>query len=184
MANYRPMIAEHAARLRAMHAEIHRTFRLRPHGPDHHTACGAFHAGYDALAWPGGLRSGLGKLGRLEPEAVEVAVQFLEEDPWFYRSGYVKEEVVRRLKHAPLTPKQLARLASVVSRSLTRGTGRLARHVARLAPLLASSPDFVRGVESQAGSDDAEVRRRAGHVLRVLAGTPAIPLPPSAAPRR
>src|SRR4051794_17207085 len=99
MGNARPVIAAHASRLRELHDAVHRCFREQPHGPAHRAACAEFHARYDALAFPGGLRDGLRRLKELDAGAVEAAIQFLEEDPWFYRSGYVKEEIAGRLKH-------------------------------------------------------------------------------------
>ena len=167
MGNVRSIISEHAERLRALNAEIHRTFEKAPHGSEHHAACRVFHSEFDRLAFPGGLQRGLAQLKALDPEAIEVAVQFLEEDPWFHRSGYIKEEIVRRLKKAPLKPEQRSRLAAVVAASVCRGPRRIAQHVARLAPIVAS-PAFVRNMETQAKSDDPELRRRAEHVISVL----------------
>jgi hypothetical protein len=161
------MISENAGRLRHMHEEIHRTYAAKPHGVEHHWACKLFHEGYDTLAFPGGLKLGLERLKRLEPEAVENAIQFLEEDPWFYRSGYVKEEMVRRLKHAALTKSQQSRLRSVIMRSIRQGTRRIAHALARLAPVVDSTA-LVRSVESYAQSDETEISRRAQQILRVL----------------
>jgi hypothetical protein len=88
MANVRAVISEHAARLRAMNEEVHRTFRIRPGGPQHHAASKAFLDGFDTLAFPGGLQRGLERLKEHDPEAIEMAIQFLKEGPWFFRSGY------------------------------------------------------------------------------------------------
>jgi hypothetical protein len=172
-ANMPSIITENAARLRELHHEIHRTFRLGPHGPDHHAACRRFHESYDALAFPGGLTLGLDRLKRLERLTVEMAVRFLEEDPWFHRSGYIKEVIVRRLKHAPLTEPQRYRLASVLLRSIVKGTGRVARHLARLAPMV-TSPTFANEIAVNAESDKAEIRRRVKHILQILNSTRGI----------
>jgi hypothetical protein len=163
MADTPSIITENAARLRELHDEIHRTYRLGPHGPDHHAACRRFHGSYDALAFPGGLTLGLDRLKRLDPLTVEMAVRFLEEDPWFHRSGYIKEVIVMRLKNALLTEPQRYRLASVVLRSMVKGSGRAARHLARLAPMVMSAT-FTNEMAVNAEADDAEIISRRGQV--------------------
>lgn len=165
----RSTVFENAARLRALHGEVKRAYREAPHGPAHTAACAAFHASYDALAFPGGLDRAMRRLKRLEPEAVEAAIQFLEAGPWFFRSGYITEEIVRRLKQAPLTERQRNRLASVIVRSLSTGTRRLARHLARLVKV-AQPTTLRRQLEAcAAGAGEAQLRARyALHVLRSL----------------
>lgn len=74
---------------------------------------------------------------------------------------------MRRLKHAELTNLQRARLAAVISRSLCRGTGRVARHLARLAPQVCT-PEFVAELKLHLQSKQKEPRRRTEHVLKVL----------------
>lgn len=109
------------------------------------------------------------RLKRLEPEAVEAAIQFLEAGPWFFRSGYITKEIVRRLKQAPLTERQRNRLASVIVRSLSTGTRRVARHLARLVKV-AHPVSLRRQLEACAtGDGEAPLRARfALHVLRSL----------------
>ena len=47
-------------------------------------------------------------------ETIEDALLFLEIDPWFFRSGYLKERVIRHLKSAQLSDGDKARLRDVV----------------------------------------------------------------------
>ena len=164
----RTQITENSARLRAMHAEIERAFAEEPRGPAHAAACTAFHREYNALAFPGGLEHFLERLKRLEPPAVEEAIEFLEAEPWFYRSGYIKEEIVRRLKKVAVTERQRNRLAAVVLRSTNVGTRRLSLHLARLARIV-DSPTFRQRVESLLRSS-GETRHRAKHLWDVLGG--------------
>ena len=53
------------------------------------------------------LRSG-------DRQAVERAIQYLEEDPWMHRSGYLKERLIRGLKRATRTHRDDIRLQRVV----------------------------------------------------------------------
>ncbi len=162
----RTQISDNAARLRALHAELHRAFLEDSHGPTHTAACAAFQRSYNALAFPGGLEHFFKRLKRLEPSAIDEAIEYLEADPWYFRSGYVKEEIVRRLKKAPITERQRHRLAVVILRSMATGTRRLARHLAKLA-IFVDSPAFRSRIEAFSHSTD-EVQHRAKHLLDVL----------------
>ena len=77
------------------------------------------------------------RLDRGEPEAIEAALTFLERDPYFFRSGYARERVARRLARVELTPAQKGRARALVLSSVDGrhhcpqpGLGRLARAVA------------------------------------------------------
>ncbi len=61
--------------------------------------------------WPTEARH---QMRRGEREAVEDALIFLEVDPWFFRSGYLKERVTRHLKSARLSEDDAQRLRDVV----------------------------------------------------------------------
>jgi hypothetical protein len=77
------------------------------------------------------------RLASGEPEAIEEALTLLERDPYFFRSGYARERVARRLARVELTPVQKARARAVVLSTVDGqrhcphpGVGRLARAVA------------------------------------------------------
>jgi hypothetical protein len=164
----RPNIFEsNAAELRRLHDEMHRQWGIQRGSPAHVDAARVFRERYDALGFPAGLSKQIEALKGLEPPAVEMAIRFLEADPWFHRSGYIKEEFALRLKHASLLPEQRDRVRAVIERSLSNGTGRVASHLARLAPAVRSD-SFIRSINLYSFSKDGEVRRRAAQVLRVL----------------
>jgi hypothetical protein len=78
-----------------------------------------------------------GSLSRGEPASIEEALAFLEADPYFFRSGYARERVARRLARADLTLQQRARARMVLLSTVDGrrhcphpGAGRLARTVA------------------------------------------------------
>ncbi len=143
-----------------------------PHGPRHIAAVNVFKQNYDSLAFPGGLKRGLADLKLGQAEAVEHAVRFMESDPLFNQSGYIKEEIIRRLKHVPLTPIQRGRLARVVLRSFSGGW-QMPRKVARIAPRV-DSPAFRKAVSVAAVNlSISEERIHANLVLHVLVIQPA-----------
>ena len=53
-----------------------------------------------------------------ETDAKESAIKFLEFDPYYYRSGYIKSKLLVRLKHIKLTASEIRRLQKVVSSAI------------------------------------------------------------------
>jgi hypothetical protein len=113
-------IERNAAEIIRLHLRVHETFRDRGQDPDHHRAwqdaASAFHARYDALAFPGGWSGALGRLVEGDPTTMESAVLFLEQRPFFFRSGYMWRDILRKARQAPLSDPQKARLAAVIER--------------------------------------------------------------------
>ena len=72
-----------------------------------------FHASV-ALAFPGGYRGALARIGSGDPEAMEAAICFLELRPYFFRSGYMFKALVSQLKRADLADLQRARFNAVL----------------------------------------------------------------------
>jgi len=73
-------------------------------------ACAEFHARYSGLAFPGGYTGALERISAGNSEAMEAAICFLECRPYFYRSGYMFKDILRRCRKAPLSAPQAARL--------------------------------------------------------------------------
>jgi hypothetical protein len=161
------LIAGNAARLRALHEAIGREHQKDHGSPAHVRACEAFRSNYDALAFPGGLKRGLSRLKMFDSETVEIAVQFLLADPWFNQSGYIKQEIVQRLKHAPLTQNQASVLRELILRSVITGTPRASKLFASLAPAVCS-PGFWAEIESKTRSCDERTALRAQQVVHCL----------------
>ncbi len=116
----RQQIHQNAATLRAMHARIHETFATRGESAAHRQtwqdACAAFHASYDALAFPGGYEGAFDRLLAGDPHTMEAAITFLELRPYFFRSGYMHKKMLRYAKRAPLSKPQAQRLRQVLAR--------------------------------------------------------------------
>src|SRR3954449_7406758 len=115
----------------------------------------------DIDSWVGelGLRLDCG-----QPEAIEAALTFLERDPFFFRSGYARERIARRLAHCDLTPAQKAR-----ARSLVVSTVDGLRHcpmpgLGKLAGAVADNP-LRRELRGRLHHQDAARARRA---LRIV----------------
>lgn len=111
-------IDANATELRRLHARIHETLRTRHRSPeDRETwerACADFHAQYDRLALPGGYLGALDRLLVGDRQTIEAALSFVERRPFFFRSGYMFKDLLRKLKRAPLDSANAKRLESVV----------------------------------------------------------------------
>jgi len=159
-------ILENAAQLRAWHLRIHATLEAGD-GAAHYAACRAFQSNFDRLAFPGGLQQGLQKLKQHDHDAIESAVRFLEADPHYFRSGYLKERLLHTLKRVPLRIEQQDRLAQCINRSVLGGSRRVFAAYARLAGVV-HPPDLLVIMEAHRNAENPEVRRRAAQVLRVI----------------
>jgi hypothetical protein len=109
--------------LEAARADVHQSFSApqasgqpRGEGPAWQSwldATSRFRKALDAI-YPALWQNLRDRLSSGDPEAVEVAVVFLEADPMCFRSGYDKDTLMRRLSHLDLPEKTRHRLRNVV----------------------------------------------------------------------
>lgn len=160
-------IAANAAELRALHDSVWITFTRRARSPADRAAwelaCRRFRENHDRLAFPGGLARGMASLAAGDLTTIETSIRFLEADPWFFRSGYIKAEILRRLRRAELTPVQVARLRRVILARIAGRDTREFRWYCRLARTIADS-EFLAEIERLHSSSVAAIARRAGWV--------------------
>jgi hypothetical protein len=98
------------------------------------------------------------------PELVNFAVEFLELDPLFFRSGYLKETLLDQLKVAPLTEADKTRLREVLIDAVLRRGRREFRRYCRLAVVLQNA-ELLEKVRELAQSSEHDVRSRARLML-------------------
>jgi hypothetical protein len=103
-----------------LHARIHDTFKTRGNSPRDRdiwaAACKEFHSRYNELAFPGGYESAEARIVAGDPQTIEVAMCFLELRPYFFRSGYMYQSLLRKMKRAAVTKDQAERLQVVLER--------------------------------------------------------------------
>lgn len=158
---------DNAKHLRDLNARMWETFRKHPHGPEHHAACTEFHGQYEELAFPGGLENAFQKLADNEKQTVETAICFLEADPLYFRSGYAKEKMIRRLKHCTLTGGQKKRLAKLLINAVGQIKHREYREYARLARVV-DLPGVTEAMQLYIQKDERIISERAKRVLQVM----------------
>jgi hypothetical protein len=107
-------------------------------------------------------------LAKKDAGTIEMVVRFLEADPWFFRSGYLKADMIKHLRQAPLNEGQRKRLQQVIMARIQReDTPREFRWYCRLAPFV-SDPTFEHQVAGLAEPSGSVQSRHALWVLTQL----------------
>jgi len=114
------LILCNAEEINRLHSRIHETFKDRDKSEEQSQkwkqACEEFHEKYNSLAFPGGLEGAYERILSGNVEAIEAGLSFLECRPYFFRSGYMFKDILRKLKKAPLDRKQRIRLGVIIAR--------------------------------------------------------------------
>jgi hypothetical protein len=167
MAAYIEAIRKLERESNALHREVHRTFRLREESEDKRKdwmrAAERFRtytSDLDPLidrCWP--------STGEVtEPFLREFLFDYVEVDPQFYRSGYIMEKVLARIKKLPLTPGETATMQTLVLNRIRNKALRNFRHICRLIPIIEGRL-LRETVAELAASEDPAIRRRAEFAL-------------------
>jgi hypothetical protein len=134
MADIAAQIRENTRELVRLNERIHETVRFRSRSEadrdEWGKACEEFHRRFDDLIFPGGSERWEAFLRR-DPAEVNSAVAFLEVDPWFFRSGYLKQIIWDRLKRTYLNSEQMVRLERVAQAYLHKRVQREFWHMVR-----------------------------------------------------
>ena len=111
------LIQHNAEEINRLQECVHETFKSRDKNEHNRRewekACKEFHDNYDRLAFPGGLKGAYERILAGDPVAMEAAVCFLEARPYFFRSGYMFKDILRKANKAPLSKDQQERLEAV-----------------------------------------------------------------------
>ena len=126
---------------------------------------GAEHVGiYRIFAiWPDKLK----EIAEHDGEWRENAVVFLEADPSYFRSGYDKAQLLRRLKRAELSGDHQRRLRKVAVMAVEKARSVEFRQYCQLAARLGCK-EMVADLGKLAESSDTLIRRRAGWMLEYV----------------
>lgn len=133
--SFEDLIASESKKLHSLHEAINETVIFRDRSPSANEAwrraCQDFHS-YESRLDPY-LERVFGHTDLKDQETIEFVISFLELDPRFFRSGYIKEEMLQKIGRAKLAPKQLTRLRAVLVDAAERRGGREFRRYCRLA---------------------------------------------------
>lgn len=165
-----------AQKLRALQQAIHDTFAKRRRSAAEwaawERACSDFKEAYDHLFYPGGWKQ-LEALAQGAPEDIDTALDYLEADPIYFRSGYLKEWIWKRLARCSLSRRQRSRLESIAlaytQRRIRREFWYMCRTMAQLG-----SEEFWEAVQREAAAESARpAGLRASYLAAYAQGIPA-----------
>jgi hypothetical protein len=125
-----------------------------------------FHAAL-SLAYPPAFWSDIEKLRAGDINGLEAAIDFLEADPMFFRSGYVKAELLDLVKRFPMNDDQIGRLRAFILRVVRSRDDRDFRCYCRFSHHI-DGADFRNALTSISANPDRDARRRALWVLGAL----------------
>lgn len=119
--NLRIQMQENAAEIRRLHRRVKETSSRRTDGVESQEeflrADREFHDRYAQLCMPGGLDSGfMERLNAGEFRTVEAALCFLEVRPYFFHSGYMWNDLLRKCKRVPMNEEQASRFIALLER--------------------------------------------------------------------
>ena len=98
---------------------------------------------------------------------IVLILQFLENDPWFHRSGYVKANLLTFLKRVSVPDRYRQRFEQVLLGAVDSSDRREFRHYCRFARSL-RSPALQAGLARRLSSPHSGIRRRAGWIQAAL----------------
>ena len=117
-----------------------------------------------SLLYPPEFWAGFGDLLSGKSNQADLYIEFLEADPFCFRTGYVKAELLLGLKRMTLSQKQQERLRDVILMVIEKGDRREFRSYCRLARKI-QTPEWLAELEERLLSQEIGVARRAGWVL-------------------
>ena len=128
-------ISERAAELESLQMALHRAYDARGGSPaankKWHDAAVAFQSAVEEFYAPykqvlAGVRAG-------RSDSIDEATRFLVADPWCFRSGYLKADLMHALANAALPDHVIPLLREVILHRISDRQRRLLRYAAQLA---------------------------------------------------
>lgn len=153
----------------AMHASLAGRRRDQPDHPGTKAWLRAIEVFRQALAraYPPGFDDAVLALKRGDSAYLDLAIEYLEADPFFYRSGYVREELLTYVKRLPRSREQDERLRAVLLMVVDKRDRRDFRRFCALERWLDNAA--LRGeLERRRVEGSPAVRRRAGWMLAAM----------------
>jgi hypothetical protein len=155
------LIRDESAKYRALHERVHQTCLRRHVDPASQEAwrqaCKAFHAFRSSLDPL--FERAFQEITYCDKTLIEFVICFLEADPRFFRSGYIKQVLLTRIKRSVLCDSDQRRLRGVCIDAVNRRGGREFKYYSRLAAALADDLLITQLEDAAGGAPAARVAR-------------------------
>lgn len=167
------VMAERAEQARTFCHEAYKLYERRTGRPNQEAlwkeSAALFHRAVEE-AYPPGFWEDFAKLKQGNSAGLDSAITFLEKDPWFFRSGYVKGELLRFIPRCQLSSSALLRLRAVLVAAIKLRDRREFKYYCRLAKHL-DSPELRIELEALSHDQNTDIQRRAHWVITALSQT-------------
>lgn len=140
--------------------EARRAVKASPRAPD---LVERFYNAVEA-AYPPGFWEHYERLKNGDARSVDMAIEFLEADPWFFRSGYIKANLARFLKRVTLSNQNVRRLEKVLLKIVDERHTQEFRDYCRLARVVAT-PALTEALKERLTEETLDRRLRASWML-------------------
>ncbi|MBO9492339.1 hypothetical protein J7384_18400 [Endozoicomonas sp. G2_1] len=137
MTNFYQIISHETEVMNSLHQDVHMTFLNRANDYESWSkACEKFHS------YVSPIDSFIDQIYESpildNQETLEFVLVFLEIDPIFFRSGYIKEDMIQKLKKTKLNADQLTRIHSILIDAVENRGQREFKRYCRLAKAVSS----------------------------------------------
>lgn len=153
--------------------QLKRAYQNKSQDPEaYKNATRAFHEQGEKLIFPGGgkeLTRVLKALKAGDTSSLDLVITYLRANPYFFRSGYIKEELLQAIKKLPFTKKQIYKLQDTAINAISCVVlSREFTYWCRLAPFITDEEFYVKLQDIFERSDDAKIKKRAQRMLNAL----------------
>lgn len=163
MPDIKRLIIEESEILRRLQKNIHVTSRNRDKDIESwHKACVEFHSHESLITSM--INRVYDEIRLSDQELVEFAISFLEIDPMYFRSGYIKETILTKLKRSILKKNQRDRVINILIDAVRNRGYREYRYYCRVAKVM-NSQFLINTLTGILASEPSSKRSRAKMML-------------------
>ena len=160
------LIQREAKVIAELHQNIHITFKNRNNDRETWSrACEKFHSHVSSMSVF--INRVYNEKEFQDEEIIEFGITYLELDPFYFRSGYIKEEILTKIKRSRLSKKQVKRLRSVLLNAVERRGSKEYKYYCRLAGFIADEK-FIDQLLLTESVSNQKIKYRSEKMLKTI----------------